>query len=204
MINNLIIHKSFKDFTNHRKNTNRAVFFSCRLFPNILVYRDHQWNLSTIWKKESLRHLLKSSVTMYESSDSQFFRTTTGMQSQPYTFDESRFIMTFLTILGAMEICNFRLVLEGKTSKGIPESSRLELLGKPLANNFVLSDAKDNISELLNRGGYSRFSFVENTISNLPKTLRVRFLGSNRLWRPAALLKGDSRVDVFLCNLLNF
>ena len=89
--------------------------------------------------------------------------------------------MTFLTILGAMEICNFRLVLEGKTSKGIPESSRVELLGKLLANNFVLSDAKDNISGLLNRGGYSRFSFVENTISNLPKTVRVRFLGSNRL-----------------------
>ena len=117
---------------------------------------------------------------MYESSDSQFFRTTTGIQSQPYTFDESRFIMTFLTILGAMKICNFRLVLEGKTSKGIPESSRLELLGKLLANNFVLSDAKDKISRLLNRG-YSRFSFVENTTSNLPKTLRVRFLGSNRL-----------------------
>ena len=40
-------------------------------------------------------------------------------------FDKSRFIMTYSTILGATEIlCNFRLVLEVKTSKEIPESSR--------------------------------------------------------------------------------
>ena len=35
--------------------------------------------------------------------------------------------MTFLTILGVTEIlCNFRLVLEGKTGKEIPELSRFE------------------------------------------------------------------------------
>ena len=32
-------------------------------------------------------------------------------------------------------------------------SSRLEFLEKFLANNFALSDAKDNISQPLNRGG---------------------------------------------------
>ena len=58
---------------------------------------------------------------MYESS--QFFRTTTEIQSEPGTFDESRFIVTFLTILGVTEIsCSFRLVLEVKTGKEIPES----------------------------------------------------------------------------------
>ena len=66
---------------------------------------------------------------MYESSGSQFFRTTTGTQSGPDAFDESRFVMTFLTILGVIEIlCSFRLVLEGKTGKETPESSRLEFL----------------------------------------------------------------------------
>ena len=40
--NNPIIYKFFKDFTNHRKKTNMAVIFSCRPFPNILKYRDHQ------------------------------------------------------------------------------------------------------------------------------------------------------------------
>ena len=33
-------------------------------------------------------------------------------------FDKSRFVMTFLTILGDTEtLCNFRLALEGKTGK---------------------------------------------------------------------------------------
>ena len=91
---------------------------------------------------------------MYESSGSQFFRTTTGIQSGPDAFDESRFVMTFLTILGVMDIlCSFRLVLEGKTGKEIPESSRSEFLEKFLAYNFALSHAEDNTSGPLNRGG---------------------------------------------------
>ena len=71
----------------------------------------------------------------YESSGSQFFRTTTGIQSGPNAFDESRFVMTCLTVLGVTEILyNFRLVLEEKTGKEIPNSSRLEFLEKFLAN----------------------------------------------------------------------
>ena len=62
--------------------------------------------------------------------------------------------MTFLTILGVIEIlCSFRLVLEGKIGKEISNSSRLEFLEKNLANNFALSEAKDNTSGPLNRGG---------------------------------------------------
>ena len=59
---------------------------------------------------------------MHESSGSQCFRSTTGIQSGPDVFDESRFFMTFLTILGVTEILwSFRLVLEGKADKEIPE-----------------------------------------------------------------------------------
>ena len=62
--------------------------------------------------------------------------------------------MTFTTILGVTEkLCSFRFVLEGKTGKEIPESSRLEFLEKFLANNFPSSDAEDNTSSLLNKGG---------------------------------------------------
>ena len=64
---------------------------------------------------------------MDESSGSQFFRTSSRIQSGPDGFDESRFVMTFSTILGAMEILSsFRLPLEGTTGKEIPESSRFE------------------------------------------------------------------------------
>ena len=91
---------------------------------------------------------------MYESLSSQFFRTTSGLQPGPAAFDESRFVLTFLTILGVTEmLCSFRLVLEGKTGEEIPKSSRLEFLEKLLANNFALSDVEDNTSGRLNRGG---------------------------------------------------
>ena len=55
---------------------------------------------------------MKSSASVSESSGSQFFTTMTG----PDAFDESRFVMT--------------LVLEGRTGKEIPESSKLEFLEK--------------------------------------------------------------------------
>ena len=72
----------------------------------------------------------------------------------PDAFDKSRFITTFLTILEVTEIlCSFKLVLEGKTGKEIPESSRLEFKETFSANNFALSDAEYNTFGPLNRGG---------------------------------------------------
>ena len=60
-----------------------------------------------------------------------------------------------------MEIlCSFRLVLEGKTGKEIPKLSRFEFLQKFLANNFALSDAEDNTSGPLNRGGIADLSLL--------------------------------------------
>ena len=57
---------------------------------------------------------------MYESSGPHLCGTTTGIQSGRDAFDELRFVMTFLTILGVREILSsFRLVLQGKTGKEI-------------------------------------------------------------------------------------
>ena len=62
--------------------------------------------------------------------------------------------MTSLTILGIMEIlCSFRLVLEGKTGK--------ETF---LANDFALSDAEDNSSGPLNRGGIACLSLLRTLL----------------------------------------
>ena len=83
------------------------------------------------------------------------------MQSGPGAFDESRFVMTFLTILGVTEIlCSFRLILEGKTGTQIPESSKLEFLEKFLAKKFALSDAEDNTSGPSDRGGVADLTQV--------------------------------------------
>ena len=102
---------------------------------------------------------MKSSASIYESSGLQFFRTTTGIQSGP-----NAFAMTILTALGVTGIlCSFRLVLAGKTGKEIPESSRLEFLEKLLATSFALSDAEDNTSRLLNRGGIADLTLNINS-----------------------------------------
>ena len=66
--------------------------------------------------------------------------------------------MTFFNILEVTEIlCSFKLVLEGKAGKEIPESPRLEFIEKFSANNFALSDAEDNTSGPLKRGGTADF-----------------------------------------------
>ena len=103
---------------------------------------------------------------MYESSGSQFFRTTTGIQSGPDAFDESRFVMTFLTILGVMEIlCNLRLAVEGKIGKEIPESPRLEFLENFLGSNFALSNAESHTSSSLNRAGIADLSLLRTLLA---------------------------------------
>ena len=113
---------------------------------------------------------------MYESSGSQFFRTTTGIQSGPDAFEESRFVMTFLTILGIIDIlCCFRSVLEGKTGKEIPESSRFEFLEKFLANNFALSDAEDNTSGPLSRGDIADLPLLRTLLAICQKSREPSF-----------------------------
>ena len=77
--------------------------------------------------------------------------------------------MTFLIILGVTEIlCSFRLYVEGKTGKEIPESSKLEFFEKFRSFGPMKR--------------YSRFTFHENTIGNSPKVLRAKFLGSDGLF----------------------
>ena len=85
--------------------------------------------------------------------------------------------MTFLTILGVTKIlCNFRLALEGKTGKEIPESSRLEFAEKFSSNNFALSDAEDNYSGMLNRGGIADLHLLRTLLAICQKSQEPSFL----------------------------
>ena len=113
---------------------------------------------------------------MYESSGSQFFRSTTGIQSGPDAFNKSRFVITLLTILEVMEIfCYLRLVLEGNTGREIPESPRLEFLEKFSANNFPLSDTEDNTFGLLNRGGIADLPLLRTLLAIRQKSQEPSF-----------------------------
>ena len=148
--------------------------------------------LSENLEKRLFQTLIEEFSYYVKSSSSQFFITTMEIQSGPNAFDESRFVMTFLIILGIIEIFKFRLVLEGRAE--IPVSSRLEILEKFLANNFTLSDAEDNTSDPLNR---CRFTIVENTFSNSPNVPRAKYLGNYGLLYFSSICNLASRT---LCN----
>ena len=93
-INKPIIYKSLKDFTNHRKKTNRAVVFSHGPLPNILKHRDHRWELPTVWKTWFLQTYwrvwlvcLKVRLTLLQSHHRLTIRTR--------DFDKLRLVATF-------------------------------------------------------------------------------------------------------------
>ena len=84
--------------------------------------------------------------------------------------------MTFLTILGVMEIlCSFKLVLDWKTGKETPESSKFEFKEKFSANNFALSDAEDNNSGPLNRGGIADLPLLRTLLAIRQKSREPSF-----------------------------
>ena len=57
--------------------------------------------------------------------------------------------------------------------KEIPESSRLEFLEKFPANNFALSDAEDNTSGPLNRGGIADLPLLRTLLAIQPSFWEV-------------------------------
>ena len=82
-----------------------------------------------------------------------------------------------------MEIlCNFKLVLEVNIGQEIPGSSRLEFLEKFLANNFALSNAEDNTSGPLNRGGIADLPLLKTLLAIYQKSQEPSF------WELKALL----------------
>ena len=72
-------------------------------------------------------------------------------------------------------LCSFKLVIEGKTGKEIPESSRLEFKEKFSANNFALSDAEDNTSGPLNRGGIADLPLLKTLLAIRQKSRKPSF-----------------------------
>ena len=81
--------------------------------------------------------------------------------------------MTFLTSLVVIKIlCSFRSVLERKTGKEIPKSSRLEFLGNFLADNLLYQ--KHNT---LNRGGIADLPLLRTLLAIRQKS------GEQSFWK---------------------
>ena len=94
-------------------------------------------------------------------------------------------------------LCSFRVVLEGKIGKEIPELSRLEFQEKFLAKNFALSDAEDNNSSPLNRRGIADLPLLRTLLAICQKVLRTKFLGSDGLFYFSSMCKFGSFKNLF-------
>ena len=78
--------------------------------------------------------------------------------------------------MGVTEIlCCFKLVLEGKTGKETPKPSRLDFKEKFSGNNFALSDAEDNTSGSLNRGGIADLPLLRTLLAIYQKSREPGF-----------------------------
>ena len=125
LIKTPIIYKFFRHFTNHKKKK-KMVTFSHILLLVILQYRDHRSDFQQSAEWNSFRHILQSSASMNENSNSHWF--TTGVKSGPrHDIDKSKLVMTFFNNLGETWILHsFRLVLERRAGKEILETSRFK------------------------------------------------------------------------------
>ena len=72
-------------------------------------------------------------------------------------------------------LCSFKLVLEGKTGKETPTSSRLEFIEEFSVNNFALSDAEDKTSGPLNRGGIADLPLLRTLLAICQKSQEPSF-----------------------------
>ena len=60
-----IIFKLFKDFGNHKRNTNRALVFSCKPLPTIPTYKNHKEDLPTFRKTWFLQTHIEIDYLVY-------------------------------------------------------------------------------------------------------------------------------------------
>ena len=105
--------------------------------------------------------------------------------------------MTLSTIFGVTEIlCSFRLVLEGKTGKEIPESE-FRVLRKVISKQSCFIRCKRQHLRPVEWRRYSIFSFVESTSSNPSKVPRAKFLVSDGLFCFISICKFGSFKNPF-------
>ena len=84
--------------TRERRLT-RWQFLALGCFPATLTARTTDETFQQSGKQSSFRYTLKSLASIFESSCSQFFRTTIRIQFEPDAFDEWRFVMSYQIIM---------------------------------------------------------------------------------------------------------
>ena len=78
-----------------------------------------------------------------------------------------------------------------QSGKEIPESSKIRVPRKVFSKQFSCIRYRRQHLWAVEKKRYSRFTFAENIISNLPKVTWAKFLGSNELFCFISICKFD-------------
>ena len=140
MINQRPVNKRFKDLTNDRQKTYRLITARIRSLTRVLKNRNDRGKFPArgITRLGNTFDIIL--VKTGESSGEHFRRTITGIPSGPVAFDGSSPAITaatFLVVISKLSRC--MLVICGKSGRGCPESSRVELVLNSFANSSALS-----------------------------------------------------------------
>ena len=99
---------------------------------------------------------------MFENSGSDFFSTTTIIQSGPDPYEESKLVMTFMTNLVVTGIMCIRVI-------------KIGVLIEVTSNRFALPDAKDNNAGKLNTGSVADLPLLRTLLAIYQKSCESSF-----------------------------
>ena len=126
---------------------------------------------------KTLSHILNSLTSMYEISGSQFFRTTTGIQSGPGCSRWIKVRYDLFNHLGSYKnIMQFQVSSRRKNRQRDIQFIKIRVLRKVFSKQLGFIRCKIQHVWVIEQRKYGRFTVVENTISNLPKVPRTKFL----------------------------
>ena len=141
--------------------------FSSRLSPNIIKYRNHQWDLSTNRKARPFQtHWRVQLVCM--NVQAQSFLESQLEYNRGQTPWWIKVCYDLFNHLGSYKnIMHFQI--SARKEKGLRDTWRINIIviKKFLAQHFVLWDAEDNTSVLLNRVGIANSPLLRTLLTLL-------------------------------------
>ena len=146
-------------------------------------------------KQDSFMYILKSSASMYESSDIQLNHHWNTIRIRRLWQIKIHYHL-FKYLGSYRNIIQFS-ISSRKAGKGMPDYSRFEFIEKFLANNCFIRYIRQHLRAIEQRR-YSRFTFVENPISDLSQISKATFLQSDGLFCFISIYKFDSFKNPFV------
>ena len=157
------------------------VGFSSRLLPNILKYREHRWNLSTPWK-----------TRLFETHLEEFsYRWTRCFWSIKGRYDHCNHLGSYRNVM------EFQVSSRKESRQRDTQVIRVIVARKGFRKQLCFIRCRRQYLQATGYRRHSRFTFVENTISNSPNIQGAEFLWTNRLFCFSSMCKFGSFKNAF-------